>query len=290
MATNYRQMFEKALLDSQNGGNQEMQQLEQQIMQKGTGANLAPTMGLVDHLTGSKLAGLVPQEASLKEKLGQVLQMRQQMQSKKLDGLGKLAQMQDAAEARAQDQAYKKEMLGLQQLAAQAKLKKAESGGARKLGTEDIKAIDNIDMILGNLPKLKSSLAKGQSLKPSLLGYTIGGDNEATTARRMVIEALGRLQSGGAIGNEEFKNFENLISSFQDDPTTRAQKIDNLLSEFGRRRNSLYYGPQPLPPSAMASGSAAPMPTSGSQAFGVEDFKSMSQEQVMAYAKMKGMI
>lgn len=289
MQKNYRQMFEEALLNSQKNQDPVQAQLEQEIMSQGQkGPSLSPTLSLIDTFTGTNLASQAPQQVDKKDQLAQLLKLRQGAESQKLEGLGKLAQMQDAAEGRAAERAFREKMYGLQALEAQAKMNKSMGGGARKLGTEDIKAIDNIDMILGNLPKLKQALSQGQSLKPSLLGYTIGGDNDATTARRMVIEALGRLQSGGAIGNEEFKNFENLISAFQDDPTTRASKIDNLMAEFGRRRNSLYYGPQPTAPAMMNAAAPARLP--GSQGFSADDIKGWSPEQVMAYAKMKGMI
>jgi hypothetical protein len=275
----YRQMFEKALLDQQSAQDPIQQQYEAEIMKSNEVANMAPTISLIDSISGTNLSSSLPKRESMKDKLGQLLQMRQAQNTQKMGGLGKLAQMEMQSEQNSADRDFKKQMQGIQLLNAKAKLAKAGNGSTRKLGAEDIKAVSNIDQILTQIPKMRAALEKGDALKPSLMGYTVGGDNDATQARRMMVEAIGRLQSGGAIGIDEAKNFENLVGTLFDDDTRRMDKLKELEGEFGRRRNYYMYGPD-----AQLGGGSQRAPSSAMP--GNMDVDSMSEAELDAIIAM----
>lgn len=284
MQKNYRQMFEQELMKSQSEQDPQYQQLESQIMKPQAAANVAPTLGLVDHFTGSNFAAQAPKEESMKEKLSQLLQLKGQQQSQKLSGLGKLASMQGDAEARAQDQSYKKELMGLQMMNARAKMAKAQNGTARKLGGEDIKAVSNIDTILNQLPRLREAMAAGQTILPNFATRIPGvGDNDASMSHRMITDAISRLQSGGALSGNEEKIFGQMIGSFQDSPDISAKKLAELDAMFRSRRRNYVQGP-----SLDFQESGTPYQQSRSPSSGFEYSDDMSDDEVIAASRMKG--
>lgn len=176
----------------------------------------------------------------MKDKLGQLLQLKQQQENQKLGGLGKLAQMQGQQEASEAQRAFQEKMYGLK--VAQA-AQKNMAGAPRKLGGEDIKTVSSIDFLLNDLDKLKGALKKGEGLKMDIMGYPIFGDNDASAAHRGALEWFARPQSGAAIGEEERKNFANIISSLTDSDEMRFQKIDDMIEKMKQKRQTYMYGP-----------------------------------------------
>lgn len=218
-------------------------QYEAEVMKdSGPSATNRSLIALADNLTGSKFSQTLPQQQTTQDKLGKLLALRQQQEQQKLGGLGKLAQMQDQADARSAQQRFQEKMYGLK--LAQA-AQKNMAGAPRKLGGEDIKTVSSIDFLLNDLDKLKRGLKEGQSLKMDIMGYPIFGDNDASAAHRSAIEWFARPQSGAAIGDEERKNFANMISSLTDSDEMRFQKIDDMIEKMKQKRQAFMYGPSP---------------------------------------------
>jgi hypothetical protein len=236
---NYRDQFAQELQRSSSAPDPIRQQLEAEI-NKPSGQNIAPTLGLVDHLTGSNFAAQAPKVESTKDKLMQMLQLRQGDQAQKLGGLKALASMQGAAEDKALQRQFQEKMYGLQLMKASAKANK--DAGPRKLGAEDVKAVNSIDSILGHLPALQSALEQGHSLQYGITS-SIMGDNPATAAHRQILEDLGRLQSGGAISGDEVGNFTKLISQVMDNKEIRSAKIKDMFETMKKKRSGYIMGP-----------------------------------------------
>jgi hypothetical protein len=230
---NYKQLFEQELLKLQNP-DPAQKQLEDQIMAPSQGASLAPTMGLIDHLTGSNLTAVTPKEESLKDKLGQLLQARNQAQSGKLGALGKLAQLEMASNEKALDRDFKERMFGLQMAKYRDK-----ANAAPKLGSEDKKALGYTQSLKRDLELYKEAIKSG-GLRPGLW-TDIAGDTPTTAIRKRLVENYGRLQSGGAISGDEEKRFGALFGNMMDSPDVIAQKLVDIENEINSK-NSLYGG------------------------------------------------
>jgi hypothetical protein len=275
----YRKQFADALQAQGAATDPIEKQLESQIMANaGAERNITPTVALLDKWAGTNVASTLPKQESKKDKLMQLLQLKQGAAQNKLQGLGQLAKLQNDAEERSYERAFKEKMYGLQELSARAKLAKNAASAPRKLGSEDVKAVSYMDSILNNLSKLKAGLQQGQPLKMDILGYPVFGDNDASAARRNAVEAFGRNNSGGAIGVDEGRNFGNIISSLTDDDDMRLKKIDNLYNEILQRRNNYIKGP-----SVDYQGAGLPEATTrGPSANDSMDYDSMSPEALEA--------
>lgn len=239
----YRKLLEQEILKQQGAVDPTQKQLEDQIMQPSGGPSIAPTLGLVDHLTGSNFAGQEPKELSTKDKLAQLLQMRQGQQAQKMQGLGQLAKMQNDSEEKSAERQFKNKMYDMQLAVAKAKASKGAAGSPRKLGSEDVKAVSNMDALLDDLSQLKGGLQAGEPLRVDIFGYPIGGDNNASAAKRRAKEWFGRNQSGGAIGKEEGTEFGNIIAGLADSDEMRVQKVDDLYNKILQRRQNYMQGP-----------------------------------------------
>lgn len=281
----YRDRFAQAIEQMGKQKDPTMAQYEAELMKPTLKNEAAPLVHLVDTFTGSNMAKQLPKEESLKDRLGQLLALRQGMENQKLKGLQALAGMEQDASDKAMQRAFQEKMYQLNLGKAMAK---AQTGGKRKLGAEDIKAVSNIDMILGNIPAMKAALAKGNTLTPDKWAKYVSGDNDATRARRLITEAIGRLQSGGAIGIEEGDRFTAMTGGLMDDPEQVLAKLADLENEFSRRRRYYLQGPDDVAPmDAVSTSSAAPARTPSTG--GAYD-PNWSDDEVIAQARLKGWI
>ena len=73
-----------------------------------------------------------------------------------------------------------------------------------KLSGENRKRFDNIRMGINAINDIQSALDSGTRK------FSLKGDNKFTASRRLFTEAIGRMQSGGAINSEEAKSFKGL--------------------------------------------------------------------------------
>lgn len=230
---NYREMFAKELLARTNQKDPLEAQYEAQI-QQAPAQNLAPTMSLIDHFTGSKFAGALPKEETLKDKLGQMLQLRQANQQQKLGGLQALAKMQADAEDKAMQRQFQEKMYGLQLAKAQHK-----ALAKPKIGSEDKKALGYLQSLQRDLQSYKEAVKNG-GIRPEM--WTgVFGDTPTTAIRKALVENYGRLQSGGAISGDEEKRFGALFGNMTDSEEIINQKLARIEQEIGEK-NELYGG------------------------------------------------
>ncbi len=232
---NYREQFARAIQEQGSAtANDPIYQQYEAELNKPQQRNLAPTMALIDSLTGSQLSQAVPKEESQKEKLGQLLQMRQAQQNQKLSGLGKLASMQSQSEDKNAQRAFQQQMYDLQ--LAKARMK---SQAPAKMGSEDKKALGFTGSLLSDIPKYREALKNG-GLRPGIWA-SAAGNTPTMALRQQLIENYGRLQSGGAISGDEEKRFGSLFGDWQDDPKILEQKLNQMEEEI-KRKHGLYGG------------------------------------------------
>jgi hypothetical protein len=103
---------------------------------------------------------------------------------------------------------------------------------------EERKRFDNASMALEAVDNMAKALAKGDDT------FSLVGDNDFTMASSMYEEALGRMQSGGAINAEENVRFRNMRPTWTDSPEIQRKKLQTLLSEMSTRLGSLGFEPQ----------------------------------------------
>lgn len=249
MAKSYKEMFAEALMAQQNQQDPLQKQYEAEVMKKNEAANMAPTMGLIDHFTGSNLSASVPKNETTQDKLAKLLQLRQGAQGQRLKGLQALAGMEADDASKAQERAFKEKMFELQAMKARAGLNK----GA-KLGAEDKKALGYTQSLQRDLQAYKEAVKSG-GLRPELWSK-MAGDTPTMALRKALVENYGRLQSGGAISGDEEARFGALFGSMMDSPDVLEQKLKRIEEEIASK-NALYGGGAYAPAPGRAP-SAAP--------------------------------
>lgn len=164
----------------------------------------------------------------LKEKL-----ISQQATDKQTEfGLKKRAL--DIAES---DKSAKNELAQLK-LDAAAKTKE-EPKSVSKLNSTDKGRYDNVKMASDAINGMVEALNQGQSR------YSLLGDNDFTQNLTIFSEALGRMQSGGAINKEESARFMTMARSAFDDPTQTQKKLARLKMIMDDRMKTLDQEPVP---------------------------------------------
>lgn len=109
------------------------------------------------------------------------------------------------------------------------KLKKLNETGKARL--------DNVRMAHEAISGMADALAGGDNT------FSIIGDNNFTMAERNFTEALGRMQSGGAINKQEEKRFAMMAPKFNDSVQIKQQKLEKMQKEMGDRFRTLGFEP-----------------------------------------------
>lgn len=115
-----------------------------------------------------------------------------------------------------------------------------------KLPNEARSRYDNVVMASKALNDMNAALDQGQDR------YSIVGDNDFTAALGRFKEAVGRMQSGGQIGQAEGKDFINLVRSMGDDVPMTKKKLATVKTEMQSRYKSLGFDPAANPDIALS--------------------------------------
>lgn len=120
--------------------------------------------------------------------------------------------------------------------------KKPPSGGTYEERLAGLKGdarsrFDSASMGLNAVDQMSSALASGNNT------FSVVGDNDFTKARRNFAEAIGRMQSGGAIGKDEAKTFLDMVPTMGDSDEMKASKLNDLAVEMGLRVKNLGFEP-----------------------------------------------
>jgi hypothetical protein len=108
------------------------------------------------------------------------------------------------------------------------------------LNAEERKRLDSASMGLQAIGDMSVALESGSNT------FSVVGDNEFTMARRNFEEALGRMQSGGAINSEEAARFAKMAPTWQDSAEIQTKKLQNLQAEMSLRVKNLGFDPNEI--------------------------------------------
>lgn len=112
---------------------------------------------------------------------------------------------------------------------ADDKRRREERLADSRLSVEMTQRLDNSEMGAKAVEDMSSALEKGDWT------FSIWGDNNFTEARTRFEEALGRMQSGGAITDEEADRFRRMAPTARDSNEMQQLKLKNLRDEFAKR-------------------------------------------------------
>lgn len=107
-----------------------------------------------------------------------------------------------------------------------------------KLSGSDKARYDNVRMGLDSVAGMSNALKSGDNT------FSVIGDNDFTISRRTFEEALGRMQSGGAINSDEEKRFRAMLPSMTDSAEIQQKKLASLQSEMNSRLATLGFKPE----------------------------------------------
>lgn len=118
------------------------------------------------------------------------------------------------------------------------------------LPTEARMKVGLINTALENMTNYEKAYAEGQVPKyldanTPLIGGVIG-DTDLTKSQRLLNEAVGRLHSGGVIGDDELKNFRAMGPRPADTPEMRAKKIGDQRDLLENKLIALGFRPEEL--------------------------------------------
>lgn len=114
------------------------------------------------------------------------------------------------------------------------------TGGA-KLNASQQSELAKVNTALSSLDNIINNLGASEQYSPRML--EIGGQNQFEVERNILVENLGRLQSGGAISSDELNSFRNLLPTYWDNQAVREQKLSRLKQMLEEKRNVM--GVQP---------------------------------------------
>ena len=110
---------------------------------------------------------------------------------------------------------------------------KEKSGKEDKLGAEEKKRLDNVRESLQAIDGMFVALQQGQNT------FSMVGDNDFTFNRNLFVEALGRMQSGGAITKDELETFRNLVPTAFDSEKMQQKKLRDMRVKMINRLKTL---------------------------------------------------
>lgn len=112
-------------------------------------------------------------------------------------------------------------------------------GRQAKMSGERQQRLDNARMGFAAVQKMQDALLnKGQNT------FSLLGDNDFTMNRTAFEEALGRMQSGGAISEDEEKRFKGMAPTMTDSSEIQKKKLANLSAEMELRMKALGFTPE----------------------------------------------
>ena len=121
-----------------------------------------------------------------------------------------------------------------------AAFEKTPEGKLSKMGAAEKQRLDNATLAVKSVQGMADALAKGENT------FSLIGDNPFTQQRTQFEEALGRMQSGGAISKEEELRFKKMAPTLMDSAEIRQQKINDLNAEMIKRIGTMGFKPEEL--------------------------------------------
>jgi hypothetical protein len=127
-----------------------------------------------------------------------------------------------------------------QEAAAKKAFDSTPEGKLSKLASSDKQRLDNAKLGLISTMGMSDALGKGDNT------FSLVGDNDFTQQRTLFEEALGRMQSGGAITLDEANRFKKMAPTWTDSKEMQQKKLAQLQNEMSGRLQTLGFQPQDL--------------------------------------------
>ena len=102
------------------------------------------------------------------------------------------------------------------------KRKRTPKGKLEAMSGDQKGRFDNVTMAIDALTGMESALKAGDNT------FSLVGDNDFTRNETKWEEAIGRMQSGGAIGVEEAERFRRMIPGVRDSADVQAKKLADM--------------------------------------------------------------
>lgn len=118
--------------------------------------------------------------------------------------------------------------------------KKTPQGKIESLGASEKQRFDNITAGLQSVKDMRNALKAGENT------FSLVGDNPYTQANTQFSEAIGRMQSGGAINDEEAKRFLQMAPTFKDSEEMKAYKLNKIEEMLNNRAKTFGIKPEDL--------------------------------------------
>ncbi len=170
---------------------------------------------------------------------------------------------------------YQRELLAIQNKRLKmegdrSKLAQEKADKPKPLPASEQARMDNATMGLAAIEDMTKAHAAGDNT------FSIIGDNDYTQARTRFEEAIGRMQSGGAINDDEAKRFRGMAPTSWDSAPMQKKKLQDMANEMANRVRSMGLDPDQVmaarkshnyqlpqggaPGTAMAAPGSAPKP------------------------------
>lgn len=119
-----------------------------------------------------------------------------------------------------------------------ASFDKTSDGRMAKLGAAEKQRLDNAKQGLSAAMGMSKAFNNGDNT------FSLIGDNDFTQQRAQYEEALGRMQSGGAISTAEENRFKKMAPTPFDSKEMQQKKLMQIQNEMASRLNTLGFKPQ----------------------------------------------
>ena len=118
---------------------------------------------------------------------------------------------------------------------------KTPEGKLKNLAAMEKGRFDNVTMALTSLTGMENAYKSGDNT------FSIVGDNNFTKSRTQWEEAIGRMQSGGAISEKEGDRFRSLIPNVKDSADVQRSKLIEMRNLMEQRLTTLGFKMENLP-------------------------------------------
>jgi hypothetical protein len=234
----YRDQFAEALKTYGQQKDPAQAQLEAELQKTAVDNPHRGSIATIDALTGSNFTSQLPKQESQKDKLMQLLQIRQGVDHQKLKGLGQLAEMETTAADEAMQRAFQEKMYGLQLMKA-----KGGRGGGQLKPTEVAKFNEgnNAPLVLKDLHGLIDSNA---DIFGPIAGRIAGNNpwNEQSKTidaqLRQAAQVVGSYLEGGKLMKDDEVKYRNMLPNLSDSPEVAKNKLTLVERLIAQRQNS----------------------------------------------------
>lgn len=187
-------------------------------------------IGIATQFYGQKLDNEQRADLAQREQNRHKEQMTQTEALKNREFDYQVAKDKEAGLYKAKELAQKDRELGIKERESGLRLASKSGGlGLPKLNAAEKGKLDNTRMAYIGVKDMEAAMDAGENT------FSLFGDNNFTKAEKNFTEGLGRLQSQGAITDDEVAKFESMAPNWRDSPEIQKSKLLDLKTELESR-------------------------------------------------------